>query len=387
LHLRGAGLYGGNTDDDELNQVEEVLLESMRERFVDYAGPLAGYRVGLFTSGAGRRVLVTTEANPSVFDVPTGRVKFPNLERFMDELFGADQLPYILGWLKYARASLRRQDFRPGQMVCLAGPHSCGKGMFQSLVTAFLGGRAAKPYRYMTGATSFNADLAEAEHLYIEDEQGGSDIRTRRSFGAALKDFTVNTEMSIHGKGKKAVLLPTFRRITLSVNDEPENLMILPPLDDSILDKIMLFQVRQTSVADDRLKNWATLAAELPALAAFLHGWQIPRAMRDARYGVRSYQSPALLDLLCDIAPETRLLGLVDEVLWQKKNYRAGVFTGSSEQLECELRASPFVFAVEKLLYFSSACGVYLARLAQRYPQRFSCDKRNGKTQWTIKRA
>ena len=33
------------------------------------------------------------------------------------------------------------------------------------------GGRAARPYQFMSGLTSFNSDLFEAEHLMIEDEQ------------------------------------------------------------------------------------------------------------------------------------------------------------------------------------------------------------------------
>ena len=87
----------------------------------------------------------------------------------------------------------------------LAGPRDCGKSLLQSLLTILFGGRSAKPYRYMTGETSFNADLFGAEHLVIEDEQPNTDIRARRNFGAQIKEFTSNPMQSCHGKFREAV--------------------------------------------------------------------------------------------------------------------------------------------------------------------------------------
>lgn len=383
LHLRLSGLSKDKFV-GPLNELEKAIVVAQLERCLDYAGPLAGHRRGLLALSDGRSILVTAEPNASVFERSKAKPDCPGLETFFGELFGPVQLPYVLAWLKFSRASLRAGDFRPGHLMVLAGPSNCGKSLFQSLVTEWLGGRSAKPYRYMSGESPFNSDLAESEHLMIEDEHGGSDIRTRRKFGCSLKDMTVNREMSVHGKGKQAIQLPTFRRITLSVNDEPENLMILPPMDGSIADKVLLLHCARASVNPDRLKCWAQLAGELPALAAYLEAWKLPRGMAEPRFGFRSYHAPQLLALLSDISPETRLLNLVDSVLFSER--KCEEWDGTALELERQLLNSAFKFAVEKLLYFSSAAGVYLQRLAQQYPERFHFRKNRGKTIWTVKR-
>jgi hypothetical protein len=46
-----------------------------------------------------------------------------------------------------------------------------------------------------------------------------------------------------HGKAKDAITLYPFCRLMILVNDEPESLLILPPVDDSLDDKIMMLKV------------------------------------------------------------------------------------------------------------------------------------------------
>src|SRR5204862_7823749 len=92
-----------------------------------------------------------------------------------------DQLSYGFAWLKVAYEALRAGVWRPGPALALAGPRNCGKSLLQQLITLILGGRSAKPYRYMRGGTEFNADLFGAEHLCIEDEHCSTDIRSRNA--------------------------------------------------------------------------------------------------------------------------------------------------------------------------------------------------------------
>lgn len=384
LHLRQAGL-----DPEErvgaLTALERAFWVAQVERSVDYAGPLAGHRCGAFVTSSGGRVLVTCEPRGDVFRKPEGSEECPRLEKFFAELFGpgSPQCLHVLGWLKFARQSLLLGDFRPGQLLVLAGPSNCGKSLFQAIVTEFLGGRGAAPYRYMTGQTAFNADLAMAEHWAIEDETSSTDIRARRAFGNALKVACVNREMSVHGKGRQAVTLPTFRRLTLSCNDEAENLMILPPFDASIRDKVILCRCSPATVAEDRKEAWSALASELPALAVKLAKWRVPPSIRCPRFGVQGFASPDLLEVLQSVSPEVRLLALVDSFLWDN---RPSTWIGTAEELERRLRSNPeFCWQVERLLYYSSACGVYLGRLASQQPGRVSSTKERSKTVWTIK--
>jgi energy-coupling factor transporter ATP-binding protein EcfA2 len=394
LHLMRGEFRIDPEDDFGLKAGDRVLTTAQLERWVDYAGPLSGHGIGIVNLNAGGRILVTSAAYPVE---PAKKSDCPMLERFMAELFGAEQADVVLYWLKCARESLAKRDFRPGQLLVLAGPSGCGKSLFQSIVTLLLGGRSAKPYRYMIGETQFNSDLAGAEHLVIEDENASADIRSRRKFGASIKEFTVNTEMSVHAKGRQAITLPTFKRMTLSVNDEPENLMILPPMDGSLLDKVTLLKCSPATIGEDREQTWKTITNEVPALCRHLSQIRVPARLKDARFGVKAYHHPDILELLCAISPEQRLLNLIDEVLFTRrsgedaKHFEERVgdgWQGTAEQLEREIRdpASGFGFAVDKLLYFASACGTYLARLASQQPERFIQKRSKGKSFWTIAR-
>ena len=382
LHLRVAGLSKDKFV-GQLNEIEKAFYVAQCERSVDYSGPLAGHNAGTFETGDGRKILVTVSPR---LPCPK-RGKWPKLEKFFDTLLGVE-CELFYAWTKCGFESLAKGDFRPGQLLALAGEAGCGKSLCQLLTTEILGGRVAKPYKYMTGATAFNGDLAQAEHWCIEDEHGSTDIRIRRAFGTAIKDVCANLNLSVHSKGKQAITLPTFRRITLSVNSENENMQIIPPLDASLADKIMLLSCNRAEVGNDRQKVWREFMAELPAFAWFiLNEFEIPKANRCPRYGVKAFQNEKLAEELTAMSPEHRLMNLLDEVFFTKENRREWTadVDGTTEQIERWMRQSHFGSAVDKLLYFSSACGVYLQRLEKKCPERVSATRKNGKASWKIK--
>ena len=382
-----------------LDCFEWVLWKSREENMIDYAGALAGHQCGIFTDGSGRKYLVTDEA-AGVFD-KLGKDPEPEFfQEFLKELLPGDQCVMFCHWLAISLRSLRNGDMRPGQAVVLAGPASCGKSLAQSIVTEIFGGRAANPFRYMMELTPFNKDLAGAEHWQIEDPSTTTDIRSRRNFGAKLKEATVNRDFSIHAKTKDALTLPIFRRVTISVNDEPENLAIIPPLEASMDDKLFLFHCAPASKCFDpfRSKNgdldraavWAHVREEIPAIRAWLLRafTRVPKGMQDDRFGIKAWHHPELREELMGLSPETRFLQLIDDVLFTAKE--AGeVFTpfnGKSSDLEKELRKSEVAFEVEKILRFTGACGTYLGKLAKSNAVRISKRKVHGGTAiWTIK--
>ena len=386
LHLRRNGLRKDTFDTTGLNDLERAIAVCQIERWIDYAAPLSGHRPGMFKSGSGRRVLVT-EA------VKLPEAKRGSCSRFMaylDDLFadadhGDIQRDVCLAWLKCARESFLAGDFRPGQMLVLAGPSGCGKSLFQLLVTEWLGGRVGLPFRYMNAETPFNADLASAEHLMLEDKGAASfDIRTRRKFGESVKDFVVCSQMSIHDKGIKAEVLATFRRVTMSINDEPENLLSCPPLDPSIQDKIIILKCVDAGLSGSRATIWKQLTSELPALAWHLDRWKLPPEMCDRRYGVKAWHHPELLEGLQSLSDETRLLSLIDQVLFTGQ-LLDGPWTGTSEKLEAELVGSAMGFAATKILgKFTGACGTYLGRLKGK-TDRITSKKLHGTTVWAIR--
>jgi hypothetical protein len=60
-----------------------------------------------------------------------------------------------------------------------------------------------------------------------------------------LKQFTANEGVQHHAKNRQAMTLKPFWRVSISCNGEPESLMILPPIDESLSDKVIIFQAKK----------------------------------------------------------------------------------------------------------------------------------------------
>ena len=387
--LVAQGYSSRAADEQLLSPVQKAKREIQIQQDVVYTGPLAGWSQG-FHEILGQRILVTQSPKliePKAGDWETLRQLFENLLK--NET--VDQTPYVYGWLKCAYQSLRSGKHTPGQCLAVAGPPDSGKSLIQNVTTAILGSRVAKPYQFMTGKTSFNAELFGAEHLMIEDEAASTDIRTRTTLGSFIKMITVNRTQSCHGKNKQALTLTPWWRLSISVNEEPEHLMVLPPLDDSVKDKIILLQAfkkpmpmaAETDVEKEAF--WNQLQQEIPAFLDYLQHWQIPDELRNSRFGIATYHSPTLIAALGELQPEVRLLNIIDG-----SHYAicAGHdWEGPAVELQraLTLRDAKMEHEARQLLSWANACGTYLGRLAKQFPDRVSSRAVNGTTLWMIK--
>jgi hypothetical protein len=399
--LRADGLRNKAQDGENLSQVDDKFVEIMTTQDVAYAGPLAGHRAGI-TECCGSRILVTS--SPKLIQPARGR--WPVLRAFLEALLDDgtyDQRPYVYGWLKIAYEALRSGVWRPGQALGLAGPRNCGKSLLQLIITEILGGRAAKPFRYMSGRTDFNADLFAAEHLTIEDDHSSTDIRARRQFAAQIKQFTVNKIQSCHGKNRQALSLTPFWRLSISVNDEPEAMMVLPPVSDSehdsLSDKLFLLRALKAEMPmptegnDQQAAFWQALVSELPAFIYYLQRFEIPDELRDGRFGIKTWHHPRLLADLDALAPETRLLALVDQAVFTALDLGGGptgvppeFWSGTAEELERRLVSSHFDYEARRLLSWPGACGTFLGRLADKPRPRVQKDRDGHRRGWIIYR-
>jgi hypothetical protein len=84
----------------------------------------------------------------------------------------------------------------------------------------------------------------------------------------------------------------------------------------------------------DQGKLWQAFKAEVPAIRAWLLSafGTVPENMRDARFGVESYQHPELLAELSELATEFRLLELIDALLWPKPDVAKGEVQGTQAE-------------------------------------------------------
>jgi hypothetical protein len=370
------------------DEIEAALCEIQVSNFIHFAGPLAGHPRGLHTVG-GARLLATV--SPEIIESKAG--PWPTIRAVFDGLLGdADagqvQVETFLAWLKIARESLVSNRRRPGQAIAFAGPRGSGKSLLMDLSEAALGGRRANPYAYFTGRTNFNADLAGAELLAVDDEAGSTDIRSRRTLAANIKSCLFSGAVRIEGKNKAAFTFKPCWRMMIALNDEPEALLVLPPITEDISDKITLFQCHKRPLPmpahtlDEREAFFAKLREELPGMLAWLEGWKIPEILREERCGVKAFHHPSILAALHQLSPEGQLVELIDTA------NAAGAlplpWAGTAADLKAVLtHCQQTSRDAEKLLgSWHAAAGSYLARLEGSRVERLPM--LNGVVRWRV---
>ncbi len=378
-HMRGRGCSP--------DEISAALCEIQIARHINFAGPLAGHPRGLHIVG-GRKLLATSSPEiiapkPGKWD--TLRAVFEGL--LLDPEAGRVQLDTFLAWLKVARESLVSNRRRPGQALALAGPRGCGKSLLIDVAALALGNRRANPYANFTGRTNFNGDLAGAELLAVDDEAGSTDIRARRTLAASIKACLFSGAVRIEAKNAQPFTFAPVWRMLLALNDEPEALLVLPPLTEDVADKITLLRCHKRPLPmpaytlAERDEFFATLRGELPALLAYLEAWEIPAELQEERCGVLAFHHPAILEALRELSPEGQLVALIDTAA------RAGgielPWTGTAAELKNVLLTGSTARDAEKLLgHWHAAAGSYLARLEGDRVERLPM--LNGVLRWRV---
>lgn len=375
IMLRSAGFRDDARHANGLTYLESELLRIASENSVHFAGPLGGYPVGEHSMYASR-VLATKAAEY----ITPAKGEFPHFRQFLKELLGPES-KYFCGWMKAALESLTAgPPWSPGQLLAIAGPPHAGKSFLQSLITPMLGGRVSSPYKYMAGGTGFNSEIYGAEHGLIGDQNHKYDKNSRRAFGAAIKDLVVNPEQYVRGLFKGAMTLHTFLRLTLTLNDNAQALLVLPEMDSDVADKIMLLHARQVNMPFPS-KRFPTkhdyktaLESELPAFLWHLRRWNPPADLFDQRYGVVSYKSPGLIQAMNSLSSEWKLWNLVEMYVFSDRDRK--LWTGTAAELEKELRDKVKSENLGWLFFYPGACGQYLASLQKHLPDFIDREKK-----------
>lgn len=314
-----------------VSEVQQVFTWVRENRVVDVVTTaLAGYAAGDHDI-EGKRVLVRNsarliEAKEGTWDFVRELIEgWMDLRKDEEEMHKYDQTEYFHGWMQTAVRALYAGPghFQPGQLLVLAGAASVGKNRIQeNIITPLLGGRKADPGPYLFGKTDFNSELVESEVLLMADPATSTAMKDRIKFGEMLKGLMVNESQRLHGKRKDAVTVTPFWRITLSINDDPDKLRVLPPMEgDDMRAKIHLFRIGAgakpllAKTPEERPVWRDRVARELPAyLWWLLNVFKIPadKVDEDGRMGVRHWHHPGLALELFEDTPAAELLALID---------------------------------------------------------------------------
>ncbi len=374
-----------------VKDTEECIEWIQDNNSVGLVAPLSGYKQGSVVELGDERALIT--GGPQIAAPVKG--DWPFIHQIIDGLLGghSEQVDYFLGWLSVAARAQQAGATMPGQIAIFIGAADAGKSLCQLLIDEVLGGRSTDPYVFMT-KSSFNRDLFCSEHLKMEDKAPKIDEASRANFGAMLKQLAVNQTHRFEGKGQDAIGgLKPFWRVSISLNDEPKTLLMLPSLDASMLDKIFLFKARKATIpfADGTLEGRAKVDAivkgEMPAFMHFLlHEYEIQEKKRSRRFGITHFHHPDLVAKLQCLDPEMRLLQLVEEFIIRSCEKKEWI--GRASELERYLLGIPAIRNEVgiRILNYNGAAGMLLAKLELRFPERVKKlpGRVDGKRVWRI---
>jgi hypothetical protein len=368
-NLAKDGLFIGLRGKEIGKMTDEFTIAVQRQNQIDWAGEIAGYRIGI-TMQEGKRCLIIHE--PTIIDPNPGKCDF--ILSFVRELLPGDQSDYFFAWLQHAYNGLRSQKHTFGQVVVLIGPAQCGKSFLQHhLITPILGGRSCDPFRYLSGSTNFNADLARSEHQLIED-QSQSQSFSRDVFADGIKRAAANISDRVEPKGLNATQIrPLLRRLTVSLNAESRNLAMMPVIDGSLKGKLMIFSCERAQIGNDAENQ---VKQELSHFVHRLINYQVPANLpRDQRFSIGAYIDEGYRSKINDSSDEETLRQLI--FLYMTRNGKP-VLEGYASVLHTDLLYDLRVAAgIRSVAVKSNRLGMLLGHLCDSHPTYFQRLKRN----------
>jgi hypothetical protein len=308
------------------SQMDRVIYTIQSQRRVDAAVPI------LFTDNElvdiGNDRFLNTNYRKPILPADSGDPSlWPFIHKWVFGIFDDEQRPYFLAWhQRFYRGAIEGVPTQ-GQVLVIAGEAGQGKTLLNWRVLGASVGGFADATAYLQGRTSFNKTMAEHPLWVIDDPQGMIDYDKHRQFGEAIKAHVANPRVSYHPKFKDSIEISWHGRMVMTCNTDPQSLSVLPPLENNIGDKIMLFKL--TDYQHEFLTNEETeaiIARELPHYLRWLLDWTPPDEVlwhENPRYGIRPYHQPDMVATAVEDSPATKLEEVLDR--WAASMRREGV--------------------------------------------------------------
>jgi|HubBroStandDraft_3_1064219.scaffolds.fasta_scaffold31609_2 hypothetical protein len=346
---------------------KEFRAHVMTENIIKGAGLVGGRCEGVLQFGT-EKFLVT--GSPHIIEPADGDCPF--ILNFLTQLLPNGQSDYFLAWLRQAYFHLRNQTRSYGQALFLVGPRQCGKSLLQvRLITPILGGRSAEPFTVITGETRFNSDLVRADHLMIEDKGPSWRGFDRNKFADNIKAITVNVSERCEGKGQDAFTVYPIRRLTISINEESQNFQLIPALDDSILDKLMIFRCETVDFGCPVIEIESRMEKEIPFFLNHLIKWDAPEhVLSPDRFGVKPYMDPAYRQRVEEHSYDETVRQMLDVYLHEgDQEFIEGNASQIWGMLSASSSASKMLMQVTRS---PNSLGRQLVILCKKYPESYT---------------
>lgn len=275
-----------------LSEANKALHQVQTVKRVESAVPYV-YNKNVIVNFEGKRYFNTSRITPLA---PNDKSKkwgedFPFIAEWAEGMFGKEQLPWEQSWLAYAYQSFLNGTPKKGHCHIMVGPSNCGKTMWNTKLLATIFGGHIKCSEYLVGKTEFNDHLFE-NGLWTVDDEAGASGESHVKFSSKIKEFVANDTFVVNAKFKKSGRVSWCGRLSITCNNDPMSMRMLPDLDMSTRDKLMVFNCEKFS---GFYEGWLdVMLKELPYFCAWLRDYKIPDDHKDFRFGVKAYLSPVI---------------------------------------------------------------------------------------------
>jgi Family of unknown function (DUF5906) len=353
-------------------EAKETASHEVEQREIDghveWVGEIAGHKKGVIYSINGKPLLITS--SPSLPIPKAGPC--PTIIGIIRDAFPDDHQRYIfMGWMKGGYMAVKNGVHQPAPLLALAGHAGDGKSLVSYIVKMMLGGRSANPMTAWSKTLPWNDHLVGAELLLLDDCQGSTDHRTRMEFSSHFKSSIYGESVEMNKRNQSSISIRPVWRVMICTNDNPENLLVLPPINTDNADKITLLKISKvnleidTSTPQGKTQLQNEIIGELGAFANILEAFPIPDHLKDSRSGTKAWQHPELLEKIESTKPETKLAELFMSSFSNRSDLWSDLpRTLTATEVESRLSEGATKAQAGKLFSYPTACGNYLAKLA-----------------------
>lgn len=311
------------------SEIDEILLYVQRNRRVSAGVPMLFQNEDVVSYNGND--YLNTSLKKAMAPAETGDPKdFPWIYDFVMNSFDGDQdgIPareYFIAWFKRFWLTSYQNSPQPGQSVILAGEAHAGKTFLSKCVIGPAVGGSTDAEDILLNRTKFNKSAAENALWRCDDVISQGDQATKQLLASSLKSMASKPTVMYQPKFVDVTELPFKGRVFLTCNVDPESLKILPYLDGTIKDKLMLFRMAegfQPHFFNTNQENEARALTELPFFLRWIMDYQIHPDIVDPknpRFYVKSFHHKTLVAEANSEQPESLMAEILHQAMMLKR--------------------------------------------------------------------
>ncbi len=257
---------------------------------------------------------------------------FSFVSGYLSQLFLHDNsLVHILAWMRHAYLGALRGDPSRGHALFIAGPTGTGKTLFSRCIMGNIFGGCRDASACLVDGDKYSDRLFESFIWAIDDSYAANDPRAHARYSTAIKAVVANPTARYAKKYGAETDIPFNGRLVVTMNDDALSLEMLPNIEASLQDKLLL--VRTGSDPVDLPARWGALdvlvKGELPNFLRWLIDWEPPVDIvgEPDRFGYAAHQDEQLIE----DAREESSIGIISELV---QTFKAIYKLGHKESLE-----------------------------------------------------